>query len=74
MNIINTNSEVKTYKEYTIGAGAILNVPKRDAKAFIKKYNGVDWAPKASPTEVKKKDVPKSTEAPQVKVGERGDI
>ena len=71
MNITNNNTEAKTYKEYTIQAGATLNVPKADAKAFIKTFEGVDWAKKAPKTEGKKKDAPKSNTE---KVGERGDI
>lgn len=71
--IINHNQEVKTYKEYTIGAGGTLDLPKEDAKAFIRTFEGVDWIRTATPAEDKKKEAPKSP-PPIVRVGERGEI
>ena len=68
VTIINHNNEEKTYKTYTIGAGATLELPKEDAKAFIRTFQGVDWI--RTPAEGKKKDVPEVV----VRVGERGDI
>ena len=75
VKIINHNSEIKTYGTYSIGAGATLELPKEDAKAFIRKFEGVDWIRTATPKVEKKNDALKSdTETPQVRVGERGDI
>lgn len=74
VKIINHNTETKTYKDYVIGAGSILELPKEDAKAFIRTFEGVDWI---RTEEAKKKEVVKSVskEIPQVEiVGERGDI
>ena len=71
VKIINHNPDAKTYKDYVIDGGASLELPKADAKAFIRKFEGVDWI---RPTEVKKKSLEPTAEVPQVKVGERGDI
>ena len=77
VKIINHNSEIKTYGTYSIGAGATLELPKEDAKAFIRTFEGVDWIRTATPAEDKKKETLKSP-PPIVKstdkVGERGDI
>ena len=74
VKIINHNPDAKTYKDYVIGAGATLELPKEDAKAFIRTFQGVDWI--RTPAEDKKKEVAKSAaeEIPQVEVGERGEI
>ena len=81
VKIINNNNEEKTYNGFKIGAGATLELPKADAKAFIRKFQGVDWIRATSPTEDKKKEVvetapePVEGETPQVEiVGERGEI
>ncbi len=69
VKIINTNTEAKTYKDYTIEANSTLELPKEDAKAFIRTFEGVDWI---RTEEVKKKEV--VSEETSEKVGERGDI
>ena len=77
VKIINNNNEEKTYNGFKIGAGATLELPKADAKAFIRKFQGVDWIREAPLTEDKKKEVVESAseEIPQVEiVGERGEI
>ena len=72
VKIINHNSDTKTYKDYVIGGGATLELPKEDAKAFIRKFEGVDWIRE----EIKKKEVksPPPIIKSTVQVGERGNI
>ena len=51
--IVNHNPDAKTYKDYVIGGNSTLELPKADAKAFIRKFEGVDWI--RTPADAKKK-------------------
>ena len=73
VKIANTTSEDKTFNGVTIKANSEMELPKVEAKAFIRSVDGVWWA---TPDEGKKKETPETAKSVEEtpKVGERGDI